>query len=55
MSEYKSIRVPLATWKTITRVCAETGEPRTKLLDRLASQEEARINAERQKGNEPND
>lgn len=49
---YKTLRVWKETWQSITHLCADTGEARTQLIDRLVKQEEARIEAEKQqKGN----
>lgn len=51
--KYVSIRVYLETWQVLTRISAETVEPITRIIARLATQEEARIKAEKQqKGNE---
>ena len=40
---YKSLKVTYATWQAITRLAAETGEPRTQLIDRLVQEELKRI------------
>jgi hypothetical protein len=37
---YKSIKVSFKTWQTLTRISAATGEPRTEIVNRLASVEE---------------
>lgn len=40
---YKSLRVTFETWQAITRISAKTGEPRTRLIERLVKAEEARL------------
>lgn len=40
---YKSLKVTLETWQAATRVTALTGEPRTKLVERLIKAEEQRL------------
>lgn len=40
---YKSLKVTFATWQALTRIAAATGEPRTQLIERLAREEEERI------------
>jgi hypothetical protein len=44
---YKSLRVTLETWQAITRLCAQTGEPRTKLIARLVNAEEEKTKVKR--------
>lgn len=39
---YKSLKVTFETWQELTRLSAETGEPRTKLIERLAREERER-------------
>jgi predicted DNA-binding protein len=35
---YKSVKVLRETWQRLTQLSALTGEPRTKLIDRLVSE-----------------
>jgi hypothetical protein len=44
---YKSLRVTFETWQAITRLCAQTGEPRTKLIERLVKAEEEKSKGRR--------
>lgn len=37
-SIYKSVKVTRETWQRLTQLSALTGEPRTKLIDRLVSE-----------------
>lgn len=39
---YKSLKVTYATWQALTRLSAETGEPRTQLIERLVKEETER-------------
>lgn len=34
-TDLKSVKLPFAAWQALTRICAETGEPRTKALERI--------------------
>lgn len=49
--EYKSVKLLFGTWQALTRICAATGEPRTRALERIVKTEEARMEAKKQKGN----
>jgi hypothetical protein len=40
---YNSVKITLEAWKALTRICAETGEPRTKALTRIILDEEKRL------------
>ena len=40
---YKSLKITLETWKAITRIAAHTGEPRTRIIERLVKAEEERL------------
>ena len=40
---YKSLKVTLAIWQAITRIKAQTGEPHTRLIERLIRAEEDRL------------
>jgi hypothetical protein len=48
---YKSLKVTFETWQALTRLAAMTGEPRTRLIERLAREEEERLRAQKDKGN----
>jgi len=41
--EYKSLKVTFETWQLITRLSAQTGEPRTRLIERVMKAEEEKL------------
>lgn len=43
---YKSLKVTLQTWQRLTRLSSITGEPRTRLIDRLVDEELSRKEAQ---------
>jgi macrodomain Ter protein organizer (MatP/YcbG family) len=47
LPEYKSIKLTFAAWQAVTRMCAHTGEPRTRLLERIIQEAEKRLDRER--------
>lgn len=36
---YKSLKVTFATWQALTKLTAQTGETRTRIIERLVNQE----------------
>lgn len=40
---YKSLKVSFQVWQVIARIIAQTGETRTRLIERLVTAEEERI------------
>jgi macrodomain Ter protein organizer (MatP/YcbG family) len=40
---YKSLKVSFTTWQALTRISARTGEPKSRILERLANEEEDRL------------
>lgn len=47
---YKSLKVTLDTWRELTRLSADTGEPRTRLIERLVREERERRKGGRSEG-----
>lgn len=40
---YKSLKITFATWQALARIAAQTGETRTRIVDRLVRAEEDRF------------
>ena len=53
MSErLKSVKIPFSAWQALTRLCAATGEPRTRLLAKIIHEaEKQQIASQQEKGN----
>jgi hypothetical protein len=49
---YKSLKVSFTTWQALTRIAAATGEPRAHIIERLARDEEQRIERRRKPDDE---